>query len=184
MALVGNRHDSDILASALYSMDTVEKIEEYFESLEEYVFSSLSAATAEFPSVHEAVNRLWLDISRYGPGMPTFPEMHLPHLGDFQVPPPPPPPPPPPHLTWISKSAHWFARHPWMTSTVVVGVVGVGLLAGYRAADTRKQRRYRVKAQTSERQQVVGKSSRCLSFAFHRSSIQSYSEETRRWLFR
>jgi hypothetical protein len=171
--------DSDIL------MDTVEKIEEYFESIEEYVFSSLSAATADFPSVYEAVNRLWLDISRYGPGMPTFPEMHLPHLGDFQVPPPPPPPPPPPHLTWLSRSANWLTRNPWMTSTVVVGVVGIGLLAGYRVADTRKQRRYRAKTQTSERQQVVGKSSSCLtSLILHLQSIQSYLEEIRRWLFR
>jgi hypothetical protein len=136
-------------------MATVEKIEEYLESVEEYVFSSLSVATVNLPNVHEAVNRLWLDISRYGPGMSTFSDMHIPTLGDFQVP-PPPPPPPPPHLTLLSRSADWLARHPWTTSTVVIGMAGAGLLVGYKAMDTRKINKYRTKALTSERQQVVG----------------------------
>jgi len=144
-------------------MDTVEKIEEYIESFEEYFFSSLSAAATDLPNIHEAVNRLWLDISRYGPGMPTFTDIHLPNLGDFQVPPPIPPPPPPAHLTWLSRSAKWVGRHPWMTSTIVVGVVGASILAGYRTVDTRKRNKYRIKSQTFERRQVVG--------MFHRSCI-------------
>lgn len=167
-------------------MDTVEKMEEYFESIEEYFFSSLSAATTDFPNVHEAVNRLWLDISRYGPGMPTFPDMHLPSLGDFQVPPPPPPPPPPPHLSWLSKSADWFGRHPWTTSAMVIGIAGTGLLVGYSTIDTKKRNKYRMKTQTTERQQVVGKSHRscCSSSSDHLIPIiQSSLGETHHSLF-
>lgn len=136
------------------NMDTIENIEEYLESVENYFFSSLSAATTDMPNVQEAVNRLWLDISRYGPGMP---EIHLPSLGNFQVPPPPPPPPPPPHLTWLSRSADCIGRHPWTTSAVVIGVAGAGLLLVYRTIGATKRNKYRIKT-TSERQQVVGKS--------------------------
>ncbi|RDB21093.1 hypothetical protein Hypma_011790 [Hypsizygus marmoreus] len=135
--------------------DTVEKIEEYLESLEEYFFSSLAAATTDLPNIHEAVNRLWVDISRYGPGMPSFPDVHLPTLGDFQVPPPPPPPPPPPHLTCLARSADWMKRHPWTVSGVAVGVVGAGLLVGYRSFSAKRRNIYRVKAQSTERRQVV-----------------------------
>ncbi|KAG6844931.1 hypothetical protein H0H87_002415 [Tephrocybe sp. NHM501043] len=137
-------------------MDTVDKIEEYLQSLEEYFFSSLSAATTDFPNVHEAVNRLWIDISRYGPGMPSFPEMHLPALGDFQVPPPPPPPPPPAHLSLIHKSANFTKRHPWLVGSVVVGLVGTSLLAVYGTFHKKRRINHRVKAQSNERRQVVG----------------------------
>lgn len=82
-------------------MDTLEKIEEYFGSVEEYFFSSVSAISHGLPDVHEAANRLWIDISRYGPGLPAFPEVRLPSLGDFQVPPPPPPPPVSPMHWWL-----------------------------------------------------------------------------------
>ncbi|KAF9469250.1 hypothetical protein BDZ94DRAFT_1303744 [Collybia nuda] len=134
--------------------NTVEKIEEYLESLEEYFFSSLSAATTDLPNIHEAVNRLWVDIARYGPGLPAFPEVRLPSLGDFQVP-PPPPPPPSTHVTWLNQSVHWAGQHPWKVSGIAVGVVGASLLVGYRAMDTRKRNRYRVKAESKERRQVV-----------------------------
>ncbi|KAG5636414.1 hypothetical protein H0H81_008155 [Sphagnurus paluster] len=135
--------------------DTIEKVEEYLESLEEYFFSSLAAATTDLPNVHEAVNRLWVDISRYGPGMPSFPEIHLPALGDFQIPPPPPPPPPPVHISLFNKSTNWVKKHPWIISTVVVGVVGGGLLAGYGSLHARKRNNYKVKSQSHERRQVV-----------------------------
>ncbi|GLB34778.1 putative fungal family of unknown function (DUF1776) [Lyophyllum shimeji] len=136
-------------------MSTVEKIEEYLESLEEYFFSSLAAATTDLPTIHEAVNRLWVDISRYGPGMPSFPEVHLPALGDFQVPPPPPPPPPPVHLSLLNRSWTWTTRHPWAASGLAVGVVGGSLLVGYGAFHVKKRNHYRVKAQSQERRQVV-----------------------------
>ncbi|KAG6851299.1 hypothetical protein H0H93_011735 [Arthromyces matolae] len=133
-------------------MDTVDKIEEYLESLEEFFFSSLSAATTDLPNIHEAVNRLWLDISRYGPAMPSLPEMHLPALGDFQVPPSPPPPPPP---SMLEKSSLWVNKHPWMAGSIAVGVVGATLLAGYGAFHSKRRHHFRVKSQPSERRQVV-----------------------------
>ncbi|KAH0583671.1 hypothetical protein J132_00838 [Termitomyces sp. J132] len=135
-------------------MDTVDKIEEYLQSLEEYFFSSLSAATTDLPNIHEAVNRLWLDISRYGPGMPSFPEVHLPALGDFQVP-PPPPLLPPVKLSLVEKSADWAKKHPWIIGSVAVGVVGTGLWAGYGTLRTRRKNHHRVKSQSNERRQVV-----------------------------
>ncbi|TFK42479.1 hypothetical protein BDQ12DRAFT_703011 [Crucibulum laeve] len=133
-------------------MDAVEKIEEYLASVEEYFFSSLSAVTHSVPDVHEAVNRIWVDISRYGPGMPAFPEVHIPTLGDFQVPPPPPPPPPSP--SWIGRSAGWVGKHPWKTSGIAIGVVGAGLLVGYTTMTT-KRNTYRVRVKSTERRQVV-----------------------------
>ncbi|PFH54259.1 hypothetical protein AMATHDRAFT_53151 [Amanita thiersii Skay4041] len=140
-------------------MDTVEKIEEYLESLEEYFFSSVSTVTAGFPDVHEAVNRLWVDISRYGPGLPAFPEVHLPALGDFQIPPPPPPPPPPHSSTWLDKPFDWVTRHPWKISGLVIGVVGTGLLfVGYSRSYTSRRRGLgpsTTKVQTHDRRQVV-----------------------------
>ncbi|KAG6814574.1 hypothetical protein H0H92_000103 [Tricholoma furcatifolium] len=135
-------------------MDSVDKIEEYIQSLEEYFFSSLSAATTDLPNIHEAVNRLWIDISRYGPGMPAFPEVHLPALGEFVIP-PPPPPPPPVHVSLIERSTNWSKKHPWIVGSIAVGVVGTSLLVGYNAFRTKKRNHYRVKTQSSERRQVV-----------------------------
>lgn len=135
----------------------MERIEQYMESIEEYFFSSLSAATTDIPTVHEAVTRLWVDIARYGPGLPAFPDVRIPGLGDFEVPPPPPPPPVPP--TWLESSAIWIGRNPWKVSGAVVGLVGTTLLVGYSASNMRKRTNYRVKAVVSnERRQVVGKS--------------------------
>ncbi|KAG6917936.1 hypothetical protein DXG01_000374 [Tephrocybe rancida] len=134
-------------------MSTVDQIEEYLQSLEEYFFSSLSTATTDLPNIHEAVNRLWVDISRYGPGMPNFTE-HLPALGDFQVP-PPPPPPPPVHRSLIGGSTGFVKKHPWILGTITVGVLGTSLLAGYGAFHKRRRNHYRVKTQSNERRQVV-----------------------------
>lgn len=119
----------------------IDKLEAYFESLEIYV--------------HDTVNRLWVDISRYGPGLPSFPEVHLP-LGDFQVPPPPPPPPPRP-TSWLDSSCTWVSKHPWKTVGLVIGVAGTGLLlAGYTKAYTRRPRSQAARTQRNERRQVVG----------------------------
>ena len=172
-----------IVASALRTtlsrtamMDTVEKIEEYWESFEEYFFSSLSSATADLPNVHEAFNKLWLDIARYGPAIPSFPAMHVPVLGDFHLPPPPPPPPPPPHLSWLSECAGWTRRHPWTTSGIVLGVVGASFMAGYRNAHTRRRNeQYRVKSQSHERRQVVGASNLILSCRYASLKVHDQS---------
>jgi hypothetical protein len=138
-------------------MLTVEQIEEYLDSLEEVLFSSLSAATPDLPNVREVVNRLWLDISRYGPGIPV-PEVNLSALGDFEVPPPPPPPPPPP--SWMDSSTNWISQNPRKASGIIVGVVGAigaGLLAGNGTIYMKTAKVRRLKAITNERRQVVGK---------------------------
>lgn len=140
-------------------MDTLDKIEEYLASVEEYFFSSLSAVAHGLPDVHEVANRLWIDISRYGPGLPAFPEVHIPSLGDFQVPPPPPPPPAPPATRWLEKSSDWIAKHPWKTTGIVVSAVGTSLLVGYGITHTRRRGHQRLRAQqtkSTDRRQVVG----------------------------
>ena len=135
-----------------HAMD-IDKLENYFESLEHYFFSSVSALTAGLPDVQDAVNRLWVDISRYGPA---FPEVHLPALGDFQVPPPPPPPPPRP-TSWLENSHAWISKHPWETFGLIIGATGTGLLlVGYTRAYKHKHRPQNAKTQKYERRQVVG----------------------------
>lgn len=140
-------------------MGTLDKIEEYLASVEEYFFSSLSAVAHGLPDVHEVADRLWIDISRYGPGLPAFPEVRIPSLGDFQVPPPPPPPPPPPSTRWLEKSLDWIASHPLKTTGIALSVVGTGLLTGYGVVHTKgrgSQRPRTQQARTTDRRQVVG----------------------------
>jgi hypothetical protein len=142
-------------AKSLERAMDVEKLEECLGFLEQYFFSSVSTVTSSFPDVHDAVNRLWIDISRYGPQLPAFPEVHLPSLGDFQIPPPPPPPPPPPKaVSWLENS--WGYRHPWKAFALALGATGAGyLLVGYTKACAQ---RHRVQAHRTrnERRQVVG----------------------------
>ena len=138
-------------------MPSLDNVEEYIASVEEYFFSSVTAVSRGFPDIHEVMNQLWVDISRYGPGMPAFPDVHIPTLGDFQVPPPPPPPPPMPTL--LEQSAAWVGRHPWKTSGIVVGAVGAGLLVGYRNFWFKRRHVYAASIKTSssvERRQIVG----------------------------
>jgi hypothetical protein len=141
-------------------MPSLENLEEYLASVENYFYSSVTAVSFSLPDVHQAVNQLWVDISRYGPGMPAFPEVRMPTLGDFQVPPPPPPPPPPPDPpSWLEQSALWIGRHPWKASGIVVGAVGAGLLVGYRDLWFKRRRVYATSVKTSssiERRQIVG----------------------------
>ncbi|OCH85708.1 hypothetical protein OBBRIDRAFT_762634, partial [Obba rivulosa] len=135
---------------------TLEQIEDYLESLEELIFSSLSAATPDMPRVSEAIQRLWEDVLRFGPqSLPSLNDIHLPGLGTFEVPPPPPPPPPPKTL-W-EKSADWVAEHPWRTAGIGIGIVGAGLLVGYGSIQWRnsvKARKLRATSST-ERKQVI-----------------------------
>ncbi|KAH7926637.1 hypothetical protein BV22DRAFT_1032635 [Leucogyrophana mollusca] len=127
---------------------TVDEIEEYFESLERFVSDSLAAASPDLPNIREAVHRLWVDISRFGPpGFASFPDIHVPGLGAFEVPPPPPPPPPPKSL--LDKTGDWVGAHPWVTSGLVVTALGAGLLAGYSSVFMRNTHRRRAKASTS-----------------------------------
>ncbi|KAK0239750.1 hypothetical protein EDD85DRAFT_823179 [Armillaria nabsnona] len=128
---------------------TMDMIEDYIDSLEEILFSSLSAATPDIPRIRDSFNQLWTDVTRYGPGIPK----HIPGLGDFEVPPPPPPPPPP--ATWVENTADWIERNPWTTGGIAVGVVGTGLLVGYGGVYMRTVRARRLKALATEKRQVV-----------------------------
>ncbi|KAG2157489.1 hypothetical protein DEU56DRAFT_764914, partial [Suillus clintonianus] len=135
---------------------SIDQVEEYFQSLERYLSDSLAAASPGLPNVREAVHRLWVDISRFGPpGLPSFPAIHVPGLGAFEVPPPPPPPPPP--RTLIEKAGDWIIEHPFKSSGIAVTALGAGLLAGYttfRMTHAHK-RRIRSTTVTPEKRQVV-----------------------------
>ncbi|KAJ6624515.1 hypothetical protein B0H10DRAFT_1784718 [Mycena sp. CBHHK59/15] len=101
------------------------------------------------------ISQLWIDITRYGPQIPSFPDVHLPGgLGDFEIPPPPPPPPPPP-ATWIDSSTGWIHQNPRQTVGIAAGVLGAGLLSGYGAVYMRNLKARRLKEKTNERRQVV-----------------------------
>ncbi|THU84909.1 hypothetical protein K435DRAFT_783587 [Dendrothele bispora CBS 962.96] len=128
----------------------MDKLEEYLEALEELIYTSLDAASPD--NVKERLNQLWLDITRYGPAIPHLPDVRIPGLGDFDVPPPPPPPPP---RTWTEKTFEWIDNHPWKTGGIVAGVVGVGLLVGYGGVYYRFVRTRRLKTTSNERRQVV-----------------------------
>ncbi len=136
-------------------MPFLESIQERIESAEDYVYVSLSSVKAEMPNIQEALNRLWADVSRFGPAIP---EIRLPVLGDFEIPPPPPPPPSPPLTSLIDTVSDWAAENPWKASGVGVGVVGIGLLVGYNAYQARTQSRLhrRYHATSHERRQVIG----------------------------
>jgi len=136
------------------AMPLSEGIQDYIESVEDYVYVSYTSAMAEMPNIHEALNRLWADVSRFGPAIP---EIRLPVLVEVPSPPPPPPPPPPPG-SLFNNVTDWVTENPWKASGIGVGVVGVGLLVGYNAYWARTQSRLhkRHHAATHERRQVVG----------------------------
>ncbi|KAG1756375.1 uncharacterized protein EDB91DRAFT_11830 [Suillus paluster] len=135
---------------------SIDEVEEYFQSLERFLADSLTAASPDLPNIREAVHRLWVDISRFGPpGLSSFPDIHVPGLGAFEVPPRPPPPPLP--RTLIEKTGDWITEHPWKSSGIAVTALGAGLLAGYttfRMTHAHK-RRLRSTTVTPEKRQVV-----------------------------
>ncbi|KAF7295458.1 Protein kinase domain-containing protein [Mycena indigotica] len=97
------------------------------------------------------VSQIIADITRYGPPLPSFPDVHLPgHLGDFEIPPPPPPPPPP---TFIENAASWVHDNP---RQLAGGLLGTGLVL-YGAAYMHKSRAWKLLKEkaTAERRQVV-----------------------------
>ena len=141
---------------------TVENIEDFLQHVEEVVVTTVSSATADMPSVREAIQRLWEDIDRFGPwqSLPPLPEIKIPNLGSFEVPPPPPPPPVPRGI--ITRSADWVGAHPWKTAFIGIGLVGAGVAVGYGGLYLRHYTRVR-KVRTAsgthagaERRQVVG----------------------------
>ncbi|PCH37748.1 hypothetical protein WOLCODRAFT_87586 [Wolfiporia cocos MD-104 SS10] len=137
-----------------FTTPTVEQIEDYLESLEELLLSSLQAATPDLPRVSETVQRLWEDVSRFGPqSLPPLPNVRIPGLGAFEV--PPPPPPPPPSIPSSYFPVGWVNEHPWTSLGISATVVGAGLLAGYGFRHNHA-RTARVRTSTgSDRRQVV-----------------------------
>lgn len=135
---------------------SISTIQSYIEYVEEKVHTTVSNAAADsMPMIQEALHRFSVDVSRFGFQMP---EIHMPSLGDFEVP-PPPPPPPPPQSFWES-SVDWVQEHPWKVTGIGAGVVGVGLLVGYTTTRGRGGVKLRASgkagASSSERRRVVG----------------------------
>jgi hypothetical protein len=127
-----------------------EDIEEYLRSLDQWVHSSYHAATADIPSMQAIVNRIWVDLGRYGP--PTIP---LPGLGVFEVPPPPPPPEPNP--SWLERTGGWIANNRWKALGLgLCIVVGSGLLVGYASAKIRRSRSRSKHRNGNDRKDVAG----------------------------
>lgn len=136
---------------------TVEQIEGYLESVEELFYTSLSASTPDLPNVREVINRLWEDVSRFGPqALPPLSDIKIPGLGPFEVPPPPPPPPPP--KSPFEMLTDWAGGHRWTIAAVGIGIVGVGVAAGFGRLHYKSRVGMRkVKASgNQERRQVVG----------------------------
>lgn len=133
---------------------SIQQIEDVLESLEDIVYVSLSAATPDLPGVRETFNRLWDDVSRFGPNLPDI-HARVSSLGDFHVPPSPPPPPP---KTIAEKLIDWCQQNPW----TVLGIgLGTGLLVGYGSHKYRVHRRQRSRQISAasvlrERRQVIG----------------------------
>lgn len=139
---------------------TIDELEQYFDYVERLVTHALTAASPDLPNIQETLNRLWLDISRFGPpGLPSLPDIHVPGLGAFEVPPPPPPTPLPKSL--IDNAGEYIVQHPWKTSGMVVSALGAGLLVGYGVVRMRsvKGRRLKVTSPQSDKRQAIGASS-------------------------
>lgn len=132
----------------------MDQVTEYFHTVEQYVVATVSTASPELPNVREALNKLWDDVSRFGPPLSEI-KNKIPVLGDFELPPPPPPPPP---RVWYDRATHWANDHRWVVAGTGVGLVGAGLLVGYVSTQAnRNANMNRVRASTSnERRQVVG----------------------------
>ncbi|KAI0273417.1 hypothetical protein BC834DRAFT_853716 [Gloeopeniophorella convolvens] len=121
-------------------MPLIEGIQEYIETAEDYVYTSFSSVKAEMPNIQEAVNRFWVDVSRFGPSIP---EIRIPGLGEFQ--------------SIVEKATDWAAEHPWKVSGLSIGVLGLGLLVGYNVYQIKARPRLARRGHSSghERRQVV-----------------------------
>lgn len=147
--------DLQLLYHDILMFPSIEHIESYLESVEDVIYSSWSIAAPDLPDVRDTFNRLWDDVSRFGP---VLGDIHVPSLGDFQVPPPPPPPPPP--KSFLEQSVDWCSSNPWKVVGISTGAVGAGLLIGYALQKNKSARHRKAKstAVSTERRQVVGSS--------------------------
>lgn len=139
-------------------LPTVENIEEYLQHVEQLVITTVSSAAPDLPNVRNAFQRLQEDLARFWPqALPPLPDIKMPNLGAFEV--PPPPPPLPTSKSAFERSVDWVGAHPWKAAGLGLGLVGVGALARYGGtyylhASTSK--RHRVNVSSTERRQVVG----------------------------
>ncbi|KAI0086144.1 hypothetical protein BDY19DRAFT_363148 [Irpex rosettiformis] len=140
---------------------TVDTIEEHLQHVEQLIINTISSSTPSnmADTFRNAFHRLQEDVSRFWPqSLPPLPEIKMPNLGAFEVPPPPPPLPVP--KSGLEKAAEWAGNHPWKAMGVGLGVVGVGVFVG--AVGTRVYRVKRLKRMgvlgsggDGERRQVV-----------------------------
>lgn len=141
-------------------LPTVENIEEYLQHVEQIVITTVSSVAPDLPNVRYAFERLHEDLARFWPqSLPHLPDIKMPSLGAFEVPPPPPPLPAP--KSAFGRSLDWVGAHPWKVAGLGLGAVGAGLLVGYGGRyyiRTSAMRRRRVAATSTERRQVVGTS--------------------------
>src|ERR1700761_1121154 len=151
-------------------MPTKEEIEEYLNSLDEWVSNSLHAATSDIPSLNSIANRIWVDLGRFG-----APSLQVPGLGIFDV---PPPPPPVQELSWLERTGAWVSTNRWKT---LCFVLGSGLLVGYASTKIRRSRVRIKKRNTSralQRKDVAGTTSQwqiCLILTMTHDPSHSWS---------
>ncbi|KZV69046.1 hypothetical protein PENSPDRAFT_652731 [Peniophora sp. CONT] len=131
-------------------MPSTDDVQYYVERVENYVYASATAVANEVPHIGDSVKRLWADVTRYGPKLP---DIKLPGLGEFEIP-PPPPPPPPPRSVW-DRSTGWVADHPWTAAGIGAGALGATLLVGYNGFLAHNGRRTGKGKHSGERKQVV-----------------------------
>jgi len=129
-----------------------EKLESYYATVEEFLSSSLTNVAPDVPHLRQVVNRIWDDITRFGP--PSIPQ--LPGLGSFEVPAKAPLPAPPPPLAWSESVSEWVGEHKLLVAGAGVGIVGGGLLVGYSVWRYRRYLTVTRRREAKERREVVG----------------------------
>ena len=139
---------------------TADTIEEHIQHVEEVIINTISNSAPDMDSVRYVFHRLQDDLARFWPqSLPPLPEIKMPNLGAFEVPPPPPPLPVP--KTGLERSADWVGAHPWKAVGLGLGVIGAGVLLGYSGRRAFRIRRLRSRAvlgtgADGERRQVIG----------------------------
>ncbi len=145
-----------------FVLPTVDNIEEHLQHVEEVIVNAISTSAPDMETVRNVYQRLQDDLARFWPqSLPPLPEIKMPNLGAFEVPPPPPPLPVP--QSTLERSADWVGAHPWKAIGLGIGIVGAGVLVGYggrRVLKVKRLRRHGALGTSvdGERRQVVGRS--------------------------
>lgn len=126
---------------------TIEQIESYFVSVEEFLSSSLTSVAPDLPHLREVAYRVWNDITRFGP--PSLPR--IPSLGSFEIPPPPPPPvPTPPPSLW-----EWLSDHKWIVVGASAGLISSNILLWYSVPRLKQYYARLAESRDGKRHQIV-----------------------------